>query len=144
MQNDWHAIAIDLSKTFDVTSIDINENSLTSLQQTNKNISTIKSDLGNHKNYDELLKPFDFIITTVPGFIGYKTLEAVITAKKNVVDISFSPENILDLDTLAKENNITAIVDCGVAPGMSNLILGYYNQLMQIDSLSVLLVACLK
>ena len=128
------AIAIDLAKTFDVTSVDINENSLSRLQQTNKNISTIKSDLANYKNYEELLKPFDFIITTVPGFIGYKTLEAVITAKKNVVDISFSPENILDLDTLAKENNVTAIVDCGVAPGMSNLILGYYNQLMKIDS----------
>ncbi len=66
--------------------------------------------------------------------MGYKTLEAVIKAKKNIVDISFSPENILDFDQLAKENNVTAIVDCGVAPGMSNLILGYYDQLMQIDN----------
>ncbi len=128
------AIAIDLAKTFDVTSIDINENSLWTLQQANKNISAIKSDLANYKNYNELLKPFDFIITAVPGFMGYKTLEAVIKAKKNVVDISFSPENTLGFDQLAKENNVTAIVDCGVAPGMSNLILGYYDQLMQIDN----------
>ncbi len=128
------AIAIDLAKTFDVTSIDINENSLWKLQQSNKKISTIKCDLANHKNYEELLKPFDFIITAVPGFMGYNTLKAVITAKKSVVDISFSPENTLDLDQLAKENNVTAIVDCGVAPGMSNLILGYYNQLMQIEN----------
>lgn len=76
------AIAIDLVKTFDVTSIDINENSLSRVQQTNKNISTIKSDLTSHKNYAELLKPFNFIITAVPGFMGYKTLEAVIMAKK--------------------------------------------------------------
>ncbi len=128
------AIAIDLAKTLDVTSIDINEDSLSRLQQKNENITTIKSDLADHKNYDELLKPFNFVITAVPGFMGYKTLKAVIMAKKNVVDISFSPENTLYLDALAKENNVTAIVDCGVAPGMSNLILGYHNQLMQIDN----------
>ena len=33
-----------------------------------------------------------------------------------------------------KQHNITAIVDCGVAPGMSNLILGYHNARMKIDS----------
>ncbi len=43
------AIAIDLAKTFDVTSIDINENSLWTLQQANKNISAIKSDLATIK-----------------------------------------------------------------------------------------------
>jgi saccharopine dehydrogenase-like NADP-dependent oxidoreductase len=58
----------------------------------------------------------------------------VILSKKNVVDISFFPENALQLDKLAKENNVTAIVDCGVAPGMSNLILGYHNQRMEIES----------
>ncbi|HSN60797.1 MAG TPA: saccharopine dehydrogenase C-terminal domain-containing protein, partial [Ferruginibacter sp.] len=48
--------------------------------------------------------------------------------------ISFFPENALALDALAKEKGVTAIVDCGVAPGMSNLILGRYNEEMQIDS----------
>ena len=38
----------------------------------------------------------------------------------------FSLKNSLELNTLAKEtNNVTAIVDCGVAPGMDNYILGY-------------------
>ena len=38
----------------------------------------------------------------------------------------------MELDGLAKENHVTAIVDCGVAPGMSNLILGYHNERMKI------------
>ncbi len=46
----------------------------------------------------------------------------------NVIDIAFFPENSLELDELAKENNVTAIVDCGVAPGMDNIILGRYNE----------------
>ena len=128
------AIALDLAKDYEVTTIDKSDTSLEMLRSKNNKINTIKSDLCDYKNYYQLLKPFDFIATAVPGFMGYKTLEAVIKAKKNVVDISFFPENALDLDLLAKENNITAIVDCGVAPGMSNLILGYYNERMQVTN----------
>ena len=128
------AIALDLAKNFDVTSIDISDNSLSIIQKKNTTIKILKKDLTDHKNYPELLLPFDFVVTAVPGFMGYKTLEAVILSKKNVVDISFSPENVLKLDKLAKENNVTAIVDCGVAPGMSNLILGYHNERMKIEN----------
>lgn len=126
------AMAIDLSVNFSVTSFDISEQSLQLLTQKNRAVKTVKADLGNYNSYPSLLKEFDFIISAVPGFMGYKTLEAVILAKKNVVDISFFPENALELDKLAKENNVTAIVDCGVAPGMSNLVLGYYNERMKI------------
>ena len=55
-----------------------------------------------------------------------------------MVDISFFPENALGLDELAKENQVTAIVDCGVAPGMSNLILGYHNERMTINNFECL------
>ncbi|MEO5782695.1 MAG: saccharopine dehydrogenase C-terminal domain-containing protein [Ginsengibacter sp.] len=128
------AIALDLANNFDVTSIDISENSLNILQNKNSAVKTIQQDLGDHKNYPELLRPFDFVVTAVPGFMGFKTLEAVILSKKNIVDISFFPENALELDKLAKENNVTAIVDCGVAPGMSNFILGYHDEKMQIEN----------
>src|SRR5258706_13839628 len=114
------AMAIDLAKNHEVTSIDINESALSALKTKDKKITTIKSKLSNYKDYFHLLEPFDYVITAVPGFMGHKTLEAVIRAKKNVIDISFSPENCLDLDNLAKEHNVTAIIDCGVAPGMSN------------------------
>jgi lysine 6-dehydrogenase len=39
----------------------------------------------------------------------------------------------LTLDALAKEKNVTAIVDCGVAPGLDNLILGRYNEKMKLS-----------
>src|SRR6266516_4209755 len=128
------AIAIDLSSAAEVTSIDVSDESLQRLKLKNSQIHTLKKDLTDHSSYEHLLQPFDFVITAVPGFMGFQTLEAVIKAKKNVVDISFFPENALTLDSLAKENNITAIVDCGVAPGMSNLILGYYDQQMQVEN----------
>ncbi|MGC4099877.1 saccharopine dehydrogenase family protein [Ferruginibacter sp.] len=119
---------------FNVTSFDISDASLHLLQQKNNAVKTVKTDLADHNSYNVLLKDFDWVISAVPGFMGYKTLEAIINAGKNVVDISFFPENALELDALAKQKNVTAIVDCGVAPGMSNLILGYYNAIMKIDS----------
>lgn len=128
------AIAIDLSKSFEVTSVDISDQSLQTLKNKNSKIKILKADLSDHKNYPNLLASFDLIVCAVPGFMGYKTVAAIIEAKKNVVDISFFPENALELNTLAKENNVTVIVDCGVAPGMSNLILGYHNERMKIEN----------
>lgn len=125
-------IAEDLSSQFSVTSFDISEASLSLIN--NKNTHTIKADLGDVGSYNNLLADFDMVVCAVPGFMGYKTLEAIINAGKNVVDISFFPEDAFELDKLAKEKNVTAIVDCGVAPGMSNFILGRYNEEMEIKS----------
>ena len=126
------AMAVDMATKYNVTSFDVSGNALQLLTQKDNSIKTIKADLSDYSNYELMLKGFDFVISAVPGFMGYLTLEAIINAKKNVVDISFFPENALELDGLAKENHVTAIVDCGVAPGMSNLILGYYNERMKI------------
>ena len=127
------AIAIDLADIYEITSFDISSNALELLSEKNASVKTKKTDLSCYDNYQNLFKDFDFIVSAVPGFMGYKTLEAVIKMKKDIVDISFFPENALELDILAKQYNVTAIVDCGVAPGMSNLILGYYDGIMQID-----------
>ena len=126
------AMAIDLAKKYKVTSFDISGQSLQLLAQKEPSVKTIRTDLSDYSNYNTLLAGFDFVISAVPGFMGYQALEAIINAKKNVVDISFFPENALELDELAKQNHVTAITDCGVAPGMSNLVLGYHNERMNI------------
>lgn len=126
------AMANDLAAKYNVTSFDVSDHALQLLAQKNNSIKTVKADLSDNSGYNAMLADFDFVICAVPGFMGYKTLEAIINAQKNVVDISFFPENALELDALAKEKQVTAIVDCGVAPGMSNLILGYHNERMKI------------
>ena len=128
------AIALDLAKNFSVTCFDLNAENLEALKQRNPAIQTVGADLSLFSEYKNLLSPADLVVTAVPGFMGYKTLETVIDAGKNVVDISFFPEDALQLDRLAKQRNVTAITDCGVAPGVSNLIIGRYNEEMKIDS----------
>ena len=129
-----HAIALDLAKKHDVTCFDLNKESLEDVHARNSNIKIAANDLSDYSQYEDFLMPFDIVVTAVPGYMGFHTLEAVINAGKDVVDISFFPEDALQLNELAKKKNVTAITDCGVAPGFSNLILGHYNELMRIDS----------
>lgn len=128
------AIALDLANDHQVTAFDLSKKNLDGLRKKNPTIETAAADLADCRSYIDLLNPFDIVVTAVPGCMGYKTLEAVILSEKNVVDISFFPEDALQLDDLAKKNNVTVITDCGVAPGVSNLILGRYNEEMKIDS----------
>ena len=124
-------IAKDLSKSFKVTSVDLDPQALKPLKK--KGIDTISSDISISKNLEEIIKDFDLIIGAVPGYMGYKMLETVINANKNIVDISFFPEDPFKLDELAKSKNVIAIMDCGVAPGMGNIILGHHHSQMKID-----------
>lgn len=125
------AIAIDLSKNFEVVSADLNAEALEKLNKIYQ-IRTVHTDLSDEKKLNKLVANFDLVVGAVPGFMGYKTLKTVIEAGKNMVDISFFPEDMFGLDELAKKHGVTAITDCGVAPGMGNIILGYHNANMQV------------
>lgn len=129
------AIAIDLCRDFQVTSVDINPQSLAELREKHS-VRTLRADLGDSRKIKELVGDFDLVIGAVPGFLGFETLKTVISCGKNIVDISFFDEdrhNPFDLDKLARDQDVTAIIDCGVAPGMSNIILGYHAQRMEVE-----------
>ena len=128
------AIAYDLSKTYTVTVSDINKHTLNKVKKANNKIHTLIQDFDDTKKLKELVKKYDLIVSAVPGFMGFQTLKAIIETKKNVVDISFFPENALELHDLAKKNKVTALVDFGVAPGLGNVLFGYYDTKMNIKS----------
>lgn len=120
------AMAIDLAKdkNLSVTVVDKNQKVLDRISQIKK-IKPKQADLGDAEKIPKLVSNFDLIINAVPGFLGYQTLKKIIETGKNVVDISFLPEDPFALDDFAKSKNVAAIVDCGVAPGFSNILVGY-------------------
>jgi lysine 6-dehydrogenase len=127
------AIAIDLSKEYDVTALDINRQNLEPLAHGHA-IKSLSQDVADFASLKNIIQPFDLAIGAVPGFLGFETLKAVIESGKNVVDISFFARDAFELDALAKKMKVTAVVDCGVAPGMSNVLLGYHHVRMQVSS----------
>ena len=132
------AMAIDLAKDHQVTVTDVSSSVLDTLGKRAPQLTTQLLDVTKEKELKQTLSAFDLVICAVPGFLGFQTLQYIIESGKNVVDISFFPEDALTLHALAKEKGVTAIVDCGVAPGMGNIILGYYNEKMQITDFECL------
>ncbi len=122
-------IAHDLSKQHNVTVID---KSGTKLEKLDSSIGKINADISIKETLHKLIKNFDLVIGAVPGFMGYKMMRDVIEAGKNIVDISFFSEDPFGLDELAKKKEVIAVMDCGVAPGMGNIIFGYHDGLMKI------------
>lgn len=127
------AIAIDLAKSNEVTTVDINHSNLERLSKYS-NIKTILTDITEEGEIQNIVKDCDLVIGCLPGYMGYKTVEQTILAGKDIIDISFFREDPFELDELAKKNNVTAIIDAGVAPGMGNVILGYHNSRMDVTS----------
>ena len=121
-------MAKDLAKDHIVTSVDISQKKLDALD----GIKKVCADISDTATLQNLIKNCDLVIGSVPGFMGYKMMKDVIEAGKNIVDISFYPEDPFGLDKLAKEREVVAVMDCGVAPGMGNIIFGYHNSKMQI------------
>jgi lysine 6-dehydrogenase len=132
------AMAIDMAKKHDVTLTDINKDVLQKVRQKCNDLSIIQLDVTEKSYLQKAVEEFDLVICAVPGFLGFQTLQWIIGAGKHVVDISFMPEDVLEINKLAKEKNVTAIVDCGVAPGMGNIILGYYNEKMKVTDFECL------
>ncbi len=121
-------MAKDLAQNHTVTSIDISQKNLDKLN----GINTICADVANTHTLQNLIKDCDLVVGAVPGFMGYKMMKDVIEAGKNIVDISFYAEDPFGLDELAKEKGVVAVMDCGVAPGMGNIIFGHHNSQMKI------------
>ena len=123
-------MAKDLTKYYDVTAVDRSEASLRSAFQGYPGIKTVVADLADPASITRLVEPFDLVVGAMPGFMGKATLKAVLEAGRDIVDIAFFPEDPFDLDGLAKAKGVTALVDFGVAPGMSNMFAGYHQKQM--------------
>ena len=126
------AIALDLAGTHNVTIADISEKALQKVLLLNPNSGRLLFDGGNLERLKSTSESFDLIVNALPGFIGFSALKNCIECGKDVVDISFFPENPFDLHALAQEKGVKAVVDCGIAPGLSNMIAGYHFATMDV------------
>lgn len=119
-------MALDLAKdqSFKVTVADVNAGRLDNLKK-EAPLEIACVDLSDVQAVKKLAAPFDIVLDAVPGYLGYQTFKALIECGKNIVDIAFFPEDPFDLDEMATAKGVTAIMDMGVAPGMSNVLTGY-------------------
>ena len=121
-----HAIAADLATRgrFMVTAVDREVGRLARVA----GLERVRTEVANLANAGELARVVadaDLVVGAVPGFMGWATVQRALELGKPVVDISFFPEDPFSLDELARSRGLPAFVDCGVAPGCSNLLAGW-------------------
>ena len=127
------AIAADLADHFNVTAVDADPRALDRLKKKD-GIKAVRADLSSAPALRSAVAGADIVVGALPGSMGYRMLQTLAPEKKDIVDISFFAEDPFPLDELFRENGITVITDCGVAPGMGNIILGHHNSTMVVDS----------
>lgn len=120
-------IAADMARDFEVAIADLRPENLAGAveharQSHSRSIRPIEADLSDPRAITALVAPFDLVLGALPSRFGLAALGAVIDAGKPYCDISFMPEDSRTLHDKAVARGITCVTDCGVAPGMSNLL----------------------
>ncbi len=131
------AMAADLARDHDVTVVDLDTEALARAKRAH-GLATRQADCSDPRQVAAAVADADLVVGAVPGFLGYRTLRAVLEAGKPAVDISFFPEDPFGLDELARTKGLTAVVDIGVAPGMDNVLLGYHEPRMTVERFTCL------
>jgi saccharopine dehydrogenase-like NADP-dependent oxidoreductase len=89
------------------------------------NVSSIHLDVTNQSRLINAMKDCDLVMGFLPGKLGYHLTKACIKAGKDLVDVSYMPENPLALGDDAVKADVTIVPDCGLAPGISNILVGH-------------------
>jgi len=112
---------------FQVTVADLSAERLARLGRI-EGVAAVRADLSRGDEVARVVADADLVVGAVPGHMGLATLRGVIAAGRDVVDISFFPEDPYLVDQAARHAGVKVLVDCGIAPGCSNLILGRLTQ----------------
>jgi len=129
-------IAVELSKKYQVCAIDNDANNLSKLAKYNNRIVTKKIDIRSEPFLDSL-EDAEIVINCVPGFMGFETSKKILE-KKTCVDISFMPEDCNELNTISEKAKTALYPDAGVAPGLSNIIVGNLITKQKIDEIKIM------
>jgi saccharopine dehydrogenase-like NADP-dependent oxidoreductase len=116
-------IASDLAKSLPRTQIEVADVRRPRLPQLG-NLTWREADAGNTSAAARLISEYDLAVGALPSRFGFGVMQAAIEAKKPLVDVSFSAEDPLTLDDEARRAGIAIVPDCGLAPGISHLVVG--------------------
>ena len=95
-------------------------------------------DISKYSNLLAIVDDVDLIIGLAPGRLGFNVMKACVEKKKNLIDLSFMAEDPFLFQDAALKAGVRIIPDCGVAPGLSNMLIGKASsQLDQIEDVII-------
>lgn len=121
------AIVFDLMKSKVETGVaDVNFESAKNVAKRYK-ATPIRMDVKNDEKLIKIMKKYDAVISAVPYFLNYRLAKSAVKAKTHFCDLGGNTEVVekeLKLHEKAKKAGITIVPDCGLSPGLTNILAG--------------------
>ncbi len=121
------AIVFDLMKSKVETGVaDVNFESAKNVAK-RYNAVPIRMDVKNDEKLIKTMKKYDAVISAVPYFLNYRLAKSAVKAKTNFCDLGGNTEVVekeLKLHEKAKQAGVTIVPDCGLSPGLTNILAG--------------------
>jgi lysine 6-dehydrogenase len=104
-----------------------------------ESVSWTKVDASNHSELVGILRKFDFAVGALPGVMGYQVCKAAVAAKRDIVDVSYMPEDVMALHKDASKAGISILPDFGMSPGLGSILAGHAaSKLDRVESVHML------
>jgi len=98
----------------------------------------LQLDITDYSNLLEVIENADLVIGLSPGRLGFNVMKACAEKKKDLVDLSFMAEDPFVFQKSASDAGVIIVPDCGVAPGLSNILIGRSSsQLDEVEDVSI-------
>lgn len=110
-------IAGDLAGDYDVTLADVASVDL-------PRVRSLQRDLSRPLKLRRTLHEYDVVVGALPGRLGFAAAQAAVEARRHYVDLSYYIEDAAQLHAAAQAAGVAVMPDCGLAPGLSNLVAG--------------------
>ncbi len=82
-------------------------------------------DVADRERLVEAMRGFNVVVSAVPYFYNWDVARAAVEARVNMCDLGGNTDIVLrelELDEAASRAGITIVPDCGLAPGMTNVL----------------------
>ncbi len=98
----------------------------------------ITADLRSRENVLRCIDGVDIVVESLPSTISFSVLKICGEKGVDVVSISYIPQDPFELDPLYRSRKNRLIVDAGIAPGLSNIIIGsILSKEKELDSIAI-------
>ncbi|HVH16189.1 MAG TPA: saccharopine dehydrogenase C-terminal domain-containing protein [Candidatus Angelobacter sp.] len=119
-------IARDLARSSEVDSVIVADAQPKNLKNVRgyEKIRTRRLDISQRKPLLVTMRRVDLICGALPGRLGFQLMTYAVEAHRDLVDISYTPENPFKLHSKARDQENIVVPQCGVAPGFTNMCVG--------------------
>jgi saccharopine dehydrogenase-like NADP-dependent oxidoreductase len=135
-------LAEELVRALDFEELIISDSTKEKIEETARKLGervvSLQLDISDYSNLLEVIDNADLVIGLSPGRLGFNVMKACAEKKKDLIDLSFMAEDPFVFQESTPDSGAIIVPDCGVAPGLSNILIGKSSsQLDEVEEVSI-------